>query len=173
MSKIIICGCMGSGKSTFTKKISKAFNIPSFRSDNLFVYNRYCGIKKEDYAKQLDELVESNNYILDGHLKTIMNMYNIEFDLIVILYFNYFLCVYRAFKRTLQSKFTLKKESGIIRTLDIRIFKWVYLSRKAAKKNIDKNYKNTIVVKNDRQLRKLMTDLLDKNSKIYFNIEKL
>jgi len=173
VNKIMICGCMGAGKSTFTKKLSETFNIPSFKSNDLFNYNKSCGVKKEDYAKRLDELIASNNYIIDGYIKNIIELYDLEFDLIVVLYFNYFLCVYRAFTRTLKSKFTLKKEAGIIRTLDIRIFKWVYVSRKAAKRDIEMNYKNMIVVKNDKELRKLMSDLLDKNSKIYFNIEKL
>ena len=50
MKKIIVIGCPGSGKSTFSRMLNKVINIPVYHLDNMFY---------ETFGMSYDEVFES------------------------------------------------------------------------------------------------------------------
>ena len=69
-NKILIIGCVGCGKSTYAKKLSKKLCIPVYGIDEI-VHDDVLGIRRSlDEQKKIIEEVDSNNkWIIEGSLR--------------------------------------------------------------------------------------------------------
>ena len=54
--KIIVIGCPGSGKSTFSQKLNKVLNIPLFHLDMLYHNTDGTHISKEELEEKLKKI---------------------------------------------------------------------------------------------------------------------
>lgn len=64
--KILIIGCSGSGKSTFSKKLQKQLNIPLFHLDNIWWNSDRSHISRLEFDNKLNEIMSNDNWIIDG-----------------------------------------------------------------------------------------------------------
>ena len=69
-NKILIIGCVGCGKSTYAKRLSKKLCIPVYCIDEI-VHDDVLGIRRSlDEQKKIIEEVDSNNkWIIEGSLR--------------------------------------------------------------------------------------------------------
>lgn len=69
-NKILIIGCVGCGKSTYAKRLSKKLCIPVYGIDEI-VHDDVLGIRRSlDEQKKIIEEVDSNNeWIIEGSLR--------------------------------------------------------------------------------------------------------
>lgn len=54
--KIIVIGCPGSGKSTFSKKLHDITGLPLFHLDNIDWNSDKSYISREEFDQRLDEI---------------------------------------------------------------------------------------------------------------------
>lgn len=69
MKKIYIIGCVGSGKTTLAKKLSKQLNIPYYELDNIAYKRDVSGRKRvsvEEQLQALDEIDRQGGWICEG-----------------------------------------------------------------------------------------------------------
>ena len=64
--KIIVLGCPGSGKSTFSKRLHFATGLPLIHLDNIWWKSDRTHITREDFDKKLDSIFREDAWILDG-----------------------------------------------------------------------------------------------------------
>ena len=64
--KIIVIGCPGSGKSTFSKKLRDTTGLPLFHLDNIWWKPDKSHISREEFAQKLDEIFLMDRWIIDG-----------------------------------------------------------------------------------------------------------
>ena len=64
--KIIVLGCSGSGKSTFSKKLRKATGLPLVHLDNIWWKPDRTHISREDFDRKLAEILKGDKWIVDG-----------------------------------------------------------------------------------------------------------
>ena len=84
--KIIVIGCPGSGKSTFSKKLSKILNLPIYHLDMLYHNSDGTHISKEELEEKLKTIFkENNNWIIDGNYQRTLDMRMKECDTIILL----------------------------------------------------------------------------------------
>lgn len=84
--KIIVIGCPGSGKSTFSKKLSKILNLPIYHLDMLYHNSDGTHISKEELEEKLKTIFkENNNWIIDGNYQRTLEMRMKECDTIILL----------------------------------------------------------------------------------------
>ncbi len=84
--KIIVIGCPGSGKSTFSQKISSALNIPLFHLDMLYHNTDGTHILKEELEDKLKKIFRENEkWIIDGNYQRTLEMRIKECDTIFLL----------------------------------------------------------------------------------------
>lgn len=84
--KIIVIGCPGSGKSTFSQKLGKVLNIPLFHLDMLYHNEDGTHISKEELEEKLRGIFEENdNWIIDGNYQRTLEMRMEECDTIFLL----------------------------------------------------------------------------------------
>ena len=64
--KIIVLGCPGSGKSTFSKELHDASGLPLIHLDNVWWKSDRSHITREEFDRKLDEILRGDKWILDG-----------------------------------------------------------------------------------------------------------
>ena len=67
MKKIIVIGCPGSGKTTFSEKLRDKTGLPLFYLDAIWHKPDKTHISREEYDFRLAEIMELNAWIIDGN----------------------------------------------------------------------------------------------------------
>ena len=65
-NKIIVLGCPGSGKSTFSKKLHIKTGIRLIHLDNIWWRPDRSHISREEFDRKLSEILKGDNWIIDG-----------------------------------------------------------------------------------------------------------
>ena len=65
-NKIIVLGCPGSGKSTFSKKLHKATCLPLIHLDTVWWKRDGSHVSREDFDRKLKDVLQQDRWILDG-----------------------------------------------------------------------------------------------------------
>lgn len=65
--RILVIGCAGSGKSYFTKELSKLLNIERIHIDNLYWNGDKTHISREELIKKYNDVFTKDSFILDGN----------------------------------------------------------------------------------------------------------
>lgn len=67
MEKVIIIGCPGSGKTTFSEKLHKATNLPLYHLDSIWHKPDKTNISREEFDGKLAEIFSVSKWIIDGN----------------------------------------------------------------------------------------------------------
>ena len=72
MKKIIVIGCPGSGKSTFSKALHKITGIPLFHLDMMYWNSDRTIVPKSVFLERLNDALEKSEWIIDGNYSSTM-----------------------------------------------------------------------------------------------------
>ena len=72
MKKIIVIGCPGSGKSTFSLALHQKTQIPLFHLDMLFWKSDKSTLEKSVFRSKLLEILNGDEWIIDGNYASTM-----------------------------------------------------------------------------------------------------
>ncbi len=92
-NKIIVLGCSGSGKSTFSKKLQKVTGLPLVHLDNIWWRFDRSHISREEFDRKLAEVLQGNQWIVDGDYS---RTYEVRFkscDTVIFLDYSYEECM--------------------------------------------------------------------------------
>ena len=67
MKKIIVIGCPGSGKTTFSKKLAEKTGVALFHLDAIWHKADRTHISREEFDERLGELLALESWIIDGN----------------------------------------------------------------------------------------------------------
>ena len=67
MKKIIVIGCSGSGKTTFSQKLCEKTGIQLFHLDAIWHRSDKTHISREEFDKRLGEILALDSWIIDGN----------------------------------------------------------------------------------------------------------
>ena len=74
MKKIIVIGCPGSGKSTFSKALHKKTGLPLYHLDMLFWNADKTTVPKSVFHTRLNDVLAADEWIIDGNYISTMNL---------------------------------------------------------------------------------------------------
>lgn len=74
MKKIIVIGCPGGGKSTFSKALESIIKIPLYHLDIMYWNEDKTTVDKTVFQKRLLEVIEKDEWIIDGNYASTMDM---------------------------------------------------------------------------------------------------
>ncbi len=87
MKRILVIGCPGSGKSTFSKKLAEKLNYPLLHLDRIFHIDNENHVTREELKSQIKKFINnSNEFIIDGNYSGTLP-YRLEFA-DTVFYFN-------------------------------------------------------------------------------------
>ena len=67
MKKIMVIGCPGSGKSTFSRALHEKTGIPLFHLDMMYWKPDRTTVEKSVFRKRLADTIQRNEWIIDGN----------------------------------------------------------------------------------------------------------
>lgn len=74
MKKVIVIGCAGGGKSYFSRKLRDATDLPLYHLDNIFWNENGTTLEKSVFYEKLRNLLELDEWIIDGNYKSTMEL---------------------------------------------------------------------------------------------------
>lgn len=139
MSKIIVIGSPGAGKSVFSQKLKEITKLPLYHLDMLYHKADGSHISKEEFADKLKEILEKDKWIIDGNYQRTLEMRFKECDTVFLLDFPTDVCLEGA-----KSRVGKKRDD----------MPWV-------EEKLDENFKQTIITFANEKLSQIY-ELLDK-----------
>ena len=67
MNKIIVIGCPGSGKTTFSEKLRDRINLPLFHLDAIWHRADRTHISRDEFDARLSQILSLDSWIIDGN----------------------------------------------------------------------------------------------------------
>lgn len=160
--KIAILGYSGSGKSTLARKLGEYYNCDVLHFDAVQFLPNWEIRKQEEKERITKEFLDTHDaWVIDGNYsKLYLEQRLEEADMIILMLFNRFKCLYRVTKRYLKYRNQTRPDmgEGCNEKLDWEFVRWVlHDGRKKQTKEryrrITEQYKEkTIVLKSQRQL---------------------
>ena len=74
MKKIIVIGCPGSGKSTFSKELHNITGIPLYHLDMMFWNSNKTAVEKNVFLDRLNAVLRKDEWIIDGNYESTMEL---------------------------------------------------------------------------------------------------
>ncbi len=85
MKKVIVIGCPGSGKSTFSKALHKITSLPLFHLDMMYWNKDKTTVAKPLFLERLSKAMENDEWIIDGNYASTMEMRMKKCDTVIFL----------------------------------------------------------------------------------------
>ena len=67
MNRVIVIGCPGSGKTTFSKKLNKITGLPLYHLDAIWHKPDKTHIPREEFDQRISEIFATDEWIIDGN----------------------------------------------------------------------------------------------------------
>ena len=74
MNKIIVIGCPGSGKTTFSRKLAQVTGIPIYHLDAVWHKPDKTHIEREEFDKIQEDIFAAETWIIDGNYRRTVEM---------------------------------------------------------------------------------------------------
>lgn len=84
MKKIIVIGCPGSGKTTFSKKLNQITEIPLYHLDAIWHKPDKTHIPREEFDRRISEIFATDSWIIDGNYNRTIEMRLKECDTVFL-----------------------------------------------------------------------------------------
>ena len=93
MNRIIVIGCPGAGKSTFSRALHAAAGIPLYYLDMLYWNPDRTHISREAFTLRLTEIMRQPQWILDGNYQSTLELRLQSCDTVIFLDFPAEICL--------------------------------------------------------------------------------
>ena len=87
MQKILVIGCPGAGKSTFSRALQEKMGLPLFHLDMLFWNADKTNASREEFDQKLSRILKGDKWIIDGNYGRTLEMRLEECDTVFLLDF--------------------------------------------------------------------------------------
>lgn len=162
--KIVILGYSGSGKSTLAQKLADIYHTDVLHFDAVQFLPGWKVRSAEDKMRITEEFLDSHDsWVIDGNYsKLFYERRMMEADVIILLLFNRFSCLLRAYRRYRKYVNTTRPDmaEGCKEKFDIAFIKWILWDgrRKSAKKRykrvVSQYGDKAVIIKNQKQLNR-------------------
>lgn len=102
MKRINVIGTTGSGKTTFSKELSAALDIPYVQLDELFWKPNWVESTEEEFLPKVASVVSNDTWVLDGNFSRTTDIKWQRADTVIWLDFSYLTTFTQLLGRTIQ-----------------------------------------------------------------------
>lgn len=102
MKRIMVIGCCGAGKSTFSKRLQNKTQLPLIHLDQQFWLPNWTEPNKKQWAEKVRELAAKPSWIIDGNYNGTIDIRLKQAEAVILLDKPTWICLYRVMKRIVQ-----------------------------------------------------------------------
>lgn len=138
MKKVLVLGCAGSGKSTFSSQLGKVTGLPVIHLDSLYWKPGWIAATEEEWDQIIDDLVKLDTYIMDGNYSRTLAKRLDDADVVYFFDFPRFLCIYRVIKRRVINHGRTRADmaEGCEEKIDLEFLRWIWNFKKRSRGKI-------------------------------------
>jgi hypothetical protein len=92
--KIIVIGCPGAGKSTFSRQFSKLTHIPLYYLDMLWHKKDKTNYTREEFDLKLNDILNKDRWVIDGNYLRTLELRIKECDTVFLLDYPLDVCLF-------------------------------------------------------------------------------
>ena len=167
MKRVMVIGCCGAGKSTFSRALHRLTGLELIHLDQHFWKPGWVESRKEDWAEVVTKLADKPSWIIDGNYGGTMEIRFAKADTIIYMDFPTWKCLWRVFKRNLKYWRIERPDmpKGCKERFSLKFYHYVatynLLRRKKLLENLDRlrTNKQIYVLKNDQQALALLKEI--------------
>ena len=128
MKRVLVIGCCGSGKSTFSKKLSEKLNIETIHLDQYYWKKDWVETDNKEWREKVKELAKKDEWIMDGNYGGTFDIRFPKADMIILLDNSKWVCLYRVIKRIIKYNGKVRPDmpDGCRERFDRKFLKYVY-----------------------------------------------
>ena len=93
MKKIIVIGCPGSGKSTFSRELHGITGIPLYHLDMMYWNSDRTTVDKSVFLEKLSATIKKDEWIIDGNYSSTMELRMSVCDTVIFLDYPLDICL--------------------------------------------------------------------------------
>ena len=93
MNKVIVIGCPGSGKSTFSRELHNLTHIPLYHLDMIYWNKDKTTVSKSVFLQRLSNIIKKEKWIIDGNYGSTMKIRLDECDTVFFLDYQVEVCL--------------------------------------------------------------------------------
>ena len=159
MKKVLVLGCCGAGKSTFSKKLHSILKLKLIHLDKYYHKPNWLEPEKEEWEKVLKQILRRKSFIMDGTYVESLDERIKKSDTIIYLDYSLIKCFFRVIKRVVidLGKKRSDMAPGCKEEFDLEFLHFVLTfnskNRKKILKKLDsvKENKKVYIFKSDKQ----------------------
>ncbi len=167
MERVLVIGCSGSGKSTFSRKLGKITGLPVIHLDQHFHGPNWEDMETKKWEGVVQDLISKDSWIIDGNYGGTLDMRSARADTVIFLDYPTAVCLWRITKRTLKYLGKVRPDAadGCKERFDLDFVHYVatfnLTRRKGLLARMDrlKSSKRVLIFKNDNEVRSFMQQL--------------
>lgn len=173
--RIMIIGSGGAGKSTFSKGIGEALDIPIYHLDAYYWRSGWVPTPDEEWDEFIRELIKLDNWIIDGNYSRTFDLRMKLADVIIYLDINPLIATYRVVKRRLQyhGKTRPDLSQNCPEKLDWEFIQWVWTFRRRKRTKILEKLQHyskgskIFIIKKPKEVKKLLEKIKIKGISVF------
>lgn len=112
LSKIVVIGTSGSGKTTFARRLAKALEVPHFEMDAFHWEQNWTEADTEVFRARVKEATAHSNWVMDGNYGKVRDLAWGRADTLIWLDYSFRTVLSRILIRTLKRVFTKEELFG-------------------------------------------------------------
>ena len=167
LQKILVIGCCGAGKSTFSKKVQSILNLEIIHLDQYYHKPNWEETEQDEWEKIVNSLVQKPSWIMDGNYASSFDIRFKYADTIIYLDYPTILCIWRVIIRIFKYHGVTRSDmaNGCKEQFDLEFLQYVLTFnskfRKVIKQklNLVKEEKKGCVFKTDKQADKFLAQI--------------
>ena len=166
--KIAVIGYSGAGKSTLVRVLGERLNCPVLHLDSVYHGPNWTKRDDSEVMQEIADFLDSHDdWVVDGDYSRFHFERRIEeADRVIIMDFNRFACLWRAWKRSRRYRGQTRPDmaKGCTEKLDLEFLSWLLWKgrsrrRKLRFRRICEKYPNKVtVLKNQKQIDRFLEE---------------
>lgn len=163
MKKILVIGGNGSGKTTFSKELSKKTKLPLIHLDSLYWKDNWEHVLPYEFDLKLMDELQKESFIMDGNMKRTLPLRLKYCDTVILFDFPTIVCLFGAIKRSVLNYGKSREDMGgkCPEKIDLRFYKSIWCGNKNMMKSFYEMTEkekgiNVIIIKSRREAKEIL-----------------
>jgi len=85
MRRVSVTGVMGSGKTTFGRRLARVLHVPFLELDSIFHQPGWTELPRDEFRAQVSEVVSGDGWVVDGNYGAVRDLVWAAADTVVFL----------------------------------------------------------------------------------------